>query len=119
MIDFREMNILEKLLRLDPETADYFRPGCFRAVKYQNILHEQAARRLMTMDELKERVKNFFMKLDREWFFDDNQKRFDKIRLNFLQTNINYSEGSKLRKHLTDASKIEEAARAIREILAF
>ena len=81
-----------------------------RVADYTQVIQEGKTREYPTIDEIKSRIKKLFKKLDREWFCDDNKKRFDDIKANFLQIDTVFNEGSKLRKHLASADIIKQDA---------
>jgi hypothetical protein len=113
MIDF---NSIKKAQTLDGKIDIFTNENLQRVADYITVIQEGKARKNLTIDEIKSRIKKLFMKLDGEWFFDDNKKRFDKIKANFLETDVVY-EGSKLKRHLTSENIIERNCNLIREIL--
>lgn len=104
-IDYAKKDIVERLRIATKQ--DYF-----------SVLKEAKRQNSLTIEELQSRIIKIFMQLDREWFFDNNRQRFDKIKADFMQTNVVYNEQSKLVKHLTGVDKLEEAAKDIRSILS-
>ena len=53
---------------------------------------------MMSIEELQHRIKQLFLKLDKDWFFDQQLEKYQAVKSNFLQTDINYNENSKLKK---------------------
>jgi hypothetical protein len=104
MIDF---NAIKKAQTLDGKIDIFTCRKLERIADNTQVIQDGKANEYLTTAEIKSRIEKLFMKFDGGWFCDDNKKRFDEIIASFLQMDIVYNEGSKLRKHLAGANKLE------------
>lgn len=81
MIDY---SAIKKAQTLEGKIDIFTCKNSVRIADYIQVIEEGKAREYLTIDEIKSRIKKLLMKLDGEWFCNDNKKRFDEIKANFF-----------------------------------
>ena len=81
MIDF---SAIKKAQTLEGKIDIFTCKNSGRTADYIQVIEEGKASECLSIDEFNSRIKKLLMKLDGEWFCNDNKKRFDEIMANLI-----------------------------------